>query len=129
MYRLYKSLTVQSLYYSVISGFKENNKKVVLLLSMIYQLDFVKDKIDEMIYNKTGTDVGKDCSQIPAEVLDYEWNLGFDTKGNVSEIRQDYQNIDVLIWFGFQKVDKSSFCDSVRGWLAIIITLLGQRLD
>ena len=96
---------------------------------MIYQLDFVKDKIDEMIYNKTGTDVGRDCSKIPTDTLAYEWNLGFDTKGNVSEVRQDYQNIDVLIWFGFQKVDKSSFCDSVRGWLAIIITLLGQRLD
>ena len=99
--------------------------KVVLLLSMIYQLDFVKDKIDEMIYPNpnTTTGTGRDCTQIPTDVLPLEWNLGF--AGNSTQERQDYQNIDVLIWFGFQKVDKSSFCNSVRGWLAIIITLLG----
>ena len=94
---------------------------MILLMSMIYQLDFVKDQIGYSIYGKDQAHF-TNCSEKS------------DSFKNVSYSKQ-YEQIDVLLWFGFENIGNSddgksdySFSYSVRGWLAIIITLLAERV-
>jgi len=74
---------------------------MMLLMSMVYQLNFVHDSFNKTLLNQNATK----CSA---------------TYNNAA---------DALEWFGFEKVQEGeSFCYFVRGWLAIIITLLAERV-